>query len=204
MKRGKFIVFEGLDGSGKTTQIKRLAAHFAKQGVNCLATKEPTDMPLGNLAREVLLGNTPLSTDAFALLFAADRVEHVTREVLPALKAGVIVLCDRFVYSNMAFQGTAISQEIIASYNERAISLATPDLTIFIDVHPEECTRRIVSTRQTLEIYDGLKFAQEIRGLYLKAFDRYSERMPVKIVDGNMSEDEVFEQLLSTLTSLLV
>jgi len=205
INRGKFIVFEGLDGSGKTTQLKRLAAHFAKQaqGVSFLATKEPTDGTLGNLARHVLLGDTPLSTDAFALLFAADRVEHIIREVQPALEAGTFVLCDRFVYSNMAFQGTALPQEVIASYNERAVSLATPDLTIFIDVSPEECTRRIVSTRKNLEIYDGMEFAREIRNLYMKAFECYGERMPVKIVDGNMSEDEVFEQLLAIVSPLM-
>ena len=201
IKRGKFIVFEGLDGSGKTTQIKRIVKHLQKRGVRCLATKEPTDGPIGNIARLALHGTDPLSTDALALVFAADRAEHIAKQINPALTAGLHVLCDRFVYSNMAFQGTAIPLNILAAYNER--SLTAPDMTIFIDVDPEECTRR-QSRRKIKEIYDGLKLAQEIRSLYFKAFEQHRERMPVTVVDGNAGEDEVFARLLAVVTELLV
>ena len=197
VKRGKFIVFEGLDGSGKTTQIKRLGAHYAKAGINCLVTKEPTDGPIGVIARSALRGITPLSTEALALVFAADRLEHVVKEIRPALEAGINVICDRFIYSNMAFQGAAVPVGNLASYNERAMT--APDITIFIDTHPEECTRRILSTRQYLEIYDGEKLAWEIRERYLELFELFKDRMPVVTIDGNRSEQDVFSQLLDAL-----
>ena len=200
IKFGKFIVFEGLDGSGKTTQIKRIAKHLETQGVRCLVTKEPTDGSIGHIARLALHGKEPLSTDALALVFAADRADHIAKEVRPALKAGIHVLCDRFVYSNMAFQGTAIPLDIIAAYNRR--SLKAPDMTIFIDVHPEECARR-QSKRKIKEIYDGLEFAQEIRSLYFEAFKQHKDRMPVIVVDGNEEKDEVFARLLAIVTALL-
>ena len=201
IKRGKFIVFEGLDGSGKTTHIKRLTKHLQKQDIRCLATKEPTDGIIGNIARLALHGKEPLSIDALALIFAADRAEHIAKQINPALTAGLHVLCDRFVYSNMAFQGTAIPLNTIAAYNER--SLTAPDMTIFIDVTPEECARR-QSRRKIKEIYDGLKLAQEIRSLYFEAFEQHKERMPVTVVDGNGEEDEVFARLLAVVTALLV
>jgi len=201
VKRGKFIVFEGLDGSGKTTQIKRIVRHLQAQGVRCIATKEPTDGVIGNIARQALHGTEPLSVDALALVFAADRAEHIAKEVCPTLEAGIHVLCDRFVYSNMAFQGTAIPLDTIAAYNER--SLTAPDMTLFIDVDPEECVRR-QSRRKITEIYDGLAFAKEIRALYFEAFERHKGRMPVTVVDGNAKEEEVFARLLGKVSGLLV
>ena len=201
VERGKFIVFEGLDGSGKTTQIKRLASHFTEQGLNCLVTSEPTNGPIGVLCRSALRGITPMSQDAMALIFAADRMEHILEEVRPALDAGVHVLCDRYVYSNMAFQGDIVPISTIAAYNER--SMTKPDLSVFIDVKPEECSRRMTSSRQGAEIYDSPKLAIETRERYLKIFELYEKQMPIKIIDGNLSEDKVFVELLSALQDAL-
>jgi len=201
INRGKFIVFEGLDGSGKTTQIKRLSAYYAAHGIDCLVTKEPTDGPIGVLARSALHGSISLTTESLALLFAADRAEHVVRDIRPALEAGVNVLCDRFIYSNMAFQGMEVPMSTIASYNERA--MIAPDLTIFIDTHPKECTRRILSARQNLEIYDGEKLAWQIRGRYLELFGLFGDKMPVVTIDGNRQESDVFAQLLDVSGHLL-
>jgi len=199
MKRGKFIILEGLDGSGKTTQIKRLGAHFSEIGNDFLITREPTNSTLGRLARQVLLGEIPMPTEAFALLFAADRVEHLITEIRPALEAGRHVICDRFVYSNMAFQGAALSFETIAAYNNLAIS--EPDLCIFIDTQPQECTRRIAAARQTKEIYDGYENAVNIRNRYLQIFEQYP--VPVSIVDGNLQEDDIYQQLLNIINFAL-
>ena len=201
VKRGKFIVFEGLDGSGKTTQIKRLGAYFAEEGIRCIVTKEPTDGPIGVLVRNVLRGITPLSTESLALLFAADRAEHVTRQIRHALESGTHVLCDRFVYSNMAYQGMKIPLNTIAAYNERFFT--APDLTLFIDTDPKECARRITANRQTREIYDDEKLAQKIRPLYLEAFNLYRDQMPVTMIDGNLEKCDVFARLLYMIKLLL-
>ena len=196
MKLGKFIVLEGLDGSGKTTQINRLGAQLASAGV--LLTREPTNGPIGKLCRSALLGNTPLSQDALALLFAADRAQHLLTEIRPALDAGTHVICDRYIYSNMAFQGDAVPLEKIFAYNENA--LIPPDLTIFIDTSPEECSRRISNSRTQTEIYDGTALSKKIRLRYLRAFNDYGKIMPVTQVDGNLSA----ENLVEIINSLII
>ena len=201
-ERGKFIAFEGLDGCGKTTQIKRLAAHFSDAGIKYLLTAEPTGGLLGRLARNVLLEIVEMSAEALALLFAADRAEHVIRQILPALETGKHVLCDRFVYSNMAFQGTALPLAKIAAFNDTAISVR-PDLTLFIDVQPEECRRRMLPVRQSEEIYDGIKISHKIRERYYEAFQAYGTTMPVAVIDGNVPENEVFTQILTAVEGLV-
>lgn len=200
MRRGKFIVFEGLDGCGKTTQIKRLAAHFSETKMPYLLTAEPTEAPLGKLARDVLRGELSMTAEAFALLFAADRAEHVKKQIQPALDAGTHVFCDRFAYSNMAFQGTALPIGRIATFNEGAISLK-PDLTLFIDTEPEECSRRMSSSRQLEELYDGIKISHKIRERYFEAFRLYEKFMPVTVIKGNAAENEVYAQVLDAVAS---
>jgi len=201
VKLGKFIVLEGLDGSGKTTQIKRLVDYLSKNKHHCLTTKEPTDGPIGSLALETIRGLSSLSPDTLALLFAADRSEHILRKIRPALQAGINIICDRFVYSNLAYQGETIPQNTIFAHNSQF--LLPPDLTIFIDTSPEECTRRIISTRKSFELFDGVKRASNIRNEFLKAFVTYGKQMPVKIIDGNLDEDEVFKQLINAVEELL-
>jgi len=194
VKKGKFIVLEGLDGCGKTTQAQRLVEHLNKNKHHCLITKEPTDEAMGVMTRQALLGNISLTSNGLALLFAADRAEHTVNEIRPTLESGVNVICDRYVYSNLAFQGTEIPQDVIYSYNSH--SLLSPDLTIFIDTSLEECTRRIISTRKNFELYDGVNYARDIRARYLEAFEQYGKQMPVKIINGNQNEDEVFAELI--------
>jgi len=197
----KFIVFEGLDGCGKTTQIERLGAHLSNKGANCLVTREPTNGAIGSIARQALLGEIELSTDALALVFAADRAEHVEKVIRPSLAAGQHVLCDRFVYSNMAFQGTKLPIEAIAAYNARSFDAV--DMTIFIDVPPEECNRRISASRKNVEIYDKIEIMRRVRELYSEVFRLYGNVMPVSFIDGNAPEDDVFSKILSAVSGIL-
>jgi dTMP kinase len=208
--KGKFIVIEGIDGSGKTSQINRLGAYFAENNIPCFVTKEPSDRPIGNLARQAVCGGGKnlLSADALALLFAADRAEHLNKEIRPALAAGKVVLCDRFIYSNMAYQGMAVPMWAIASYNERFIKnteiFEKPDLTIFIDTPPEECTRRIIASRESFELFDGAETAQKIRSGYFEAFELCKAHMPVTVIDGNRSKNEIFSRLSAIINPLLI
>ena len=183
----KFIVFEGIDGSGKTTQIKLLSDRFKKHNIPHIVTKEPTDGPIGKLCRSVLSGDMPMSTEALALLFMADRAEHISSEILPALESGKYVLCDRYEYSNMAYQGI---QPV------RSSDRLDPDLTIFIDTDPEECTRRILHSRPNFEIYDGIENAKNIRAKYIEDFRRYKDWMPVEVISGVGRQDDVLARIL--------
>ena len=183
----KFIVFEGLDGSGKTTQLKLLAEWFEKRGVPHKVTKEPTDNPIGRLARSVVRGSESLSEEALSLLFSADRTEHSIKEIRPALEAGTYVICDRYIYSNIAYQNVPLDGNSI---------FLIPDITVFVDTSPEECTRRINSSRLAMEKYDGLDNAINIRNGYFNAFKEYSSVMPVEIINGNQNKGDVFAEIL--------
>jgi len=200
MIKGKFIVLEGLDGCGKTTQAQRLFEHLNGKH-RCLITREPTDEAMGVIARQALLGEVKLTPEGLALVFAADRAEHIAGEIRPALGAGINVICDRYVYSNIAFQGTEIPPSVVYAFNSHF--LIPPDMTIFIDTAPEECTRRIISTRKNFELYDGVSWAEAVRLRYLEAFEQYGEQMPVKMVNGNQGEDEVFAELLIVVGEVL-
>jgi dTMP kinase len=122
--RGKFIVFEGLDGSGKTTQLKLLSKRLEERSGegSVFVTREPSDNPVGSLIRSALRGEISLEAGTIALLFAADRCEHLAGEIIPNLERGRAVLCDRFYLSNLAYQGRFIGGDRLLSYNEDAVS----------------------------------------------------------------------------------
>ena len=196
---GKFIVFEGLDGSGKTTQISLLSQYLKKRGVVCCCTKEPSDGPIGALVRGAVRGSIEFEPESMALLFAADRAEHLAAEICPALAKGEIVLCDRFLLSNLAYQGTQISMKDIISFNKYNLR-PVPDITIFIDTEPAECTKRIINTRVEMEIYDGIEYASRIRTQYFSAFQLLDNYMKVVVIDGNKNEKDVFSRILECLS----
>ena len=134
-KKGVFICIEGLDGSGKSTQAKLLTKKLNKAGYNAIYTAEPSQGKIGKFIRKRLFEQARMPTTAEALLFAADRIEHVQNQVAPALEEGKIVVSDRYVYSSLAYQGSAgLSLDWIEAVNANALK---PDLCIFIDVEPE-------------------------------------------------------------------
>ena len=198
-QNGKFIVFEGLDGSGKTSQISRIVQHM--QG-NCITTKEPSDGLIGQLARNSVRGIASFAPEAMALLFAADRLDHIAKIIRPALEAGTHVLCDRYVYSNLAYQGMDIPLQTIAAYNSAAFDFVVPDLTIFLDTSPQECTQRILASRTETELYDGLEYAAKIREQYFHAFECFKHKMPVTHINGDAQKSAVTSMILEAVAKL--
>ena len=144
MPEGRFVVFEGLDGSGTTTQVSALRDWLAGRGVEVAVTHEPSDGLVGSLLREAIEERAVFDPVTLALGFAADRADHLAapgRGVVATLKTGAWVLCDRYVLSSLAYQsGQGVPLDWLAELNRFA---RTPDLTIFIDTPPEECLRRI-------------------------------------------------------------
>ena len=143
---GLFITFEGPEGSGKTTQIRLLAAELTKQGCQVLLTREPGGTKIGNAIREILLNQAheEMSSRAEALLFSAARAQLVAEVVRPALNAGKIVLSDRYIDSTVAYQGYGRKQELsdLRMLGEFATGRLMPDLTLFLDIEPAEGLRR--------------------------------------------------------------
>ena len=193
-KKGVFIVIEGLDGSGKTTQAKMLAKKLEKTH-KVLLTAEPSLGKIGSFIREdCLYEEKRLPTEAEALLFAADRIEHMYSEVKPALEAGKLVICDRYIYSSLAYQGSAgLSLEWIKTINARALQ---PDFSIFIDVPPERVIERLQRKKSVMET---LEIQRKVREVYLK----YVEKGELVRVDGDKPKDAVAAELGSKVLELL-
>lgn len=187
-KRGFFICIEGLDGSGKTTQAKILVKNLTKQGYEALYTAEPSNGKIGKFIRRYLHGEGRVSSVVEALLFAADRFEHVSEEISPALAEGKIVVSDRYVYSSMAYQGASgINIDWIRMINGYVLK---PDLAIFIDVEPEVVLQRI---RRKKTIMEDLKTQRMVREVYLKL----AEGGELKRVDGNRTRADLAKEILS-------
>jgi dTMP kinase len=193
-KKGIFICIEGLDGCGKTTQAKLLAKKLGKSH-KAVYTAEPSRGKIGTYIRECCLyGEKRLSTVVEALLFAADRVEHVENEVLPALREGRLVISDRYVYSSLAYQGAAgLSLEWIEKVNEHALK---PDLAVFIDVDPKTVMNRLKSKRSVME---NMETQQKVRDIYLK----FMAKGELFRIDGNRAKDEVSEALSAMVLKFL-
>jgi dTMP kinase len=193
-KKGIFIVIEGLDGSGKTTQAKLLAEKLSNSH-KVLLTAEPSNGKIGTFIRNSFLyEQTRLPTEAEALLFAADRIEHMQAELKPALDDGKIVLCDRYVYSSLAYQGSAgLSLEWIKTINARAIQ---PDFSLFLDVCPDRVLERL---RRKKSVMETLETQQKVREIYLK----YVEKGELIRIDGDNSKEVVANELYAKVIELL-
>jgi dTMP kinase len=160
-KRGTFICIEGIDASGKTTQARILVRNLCGKGIDAIYTTEPSKGDIGKfIRRHVLDREKRIPTVLEALLFAADRVNHLENEVKPALEKGKIVVCDRYVYSSLAYQGAAgLSLDWIQRINQYAL---VPDLAVFLDVSPEIVLKRLKRKKTVMETNANLQMVREV------------------------------------------
>jgi len=201
----RLIVLEGLDGAGTTTQSRRLVEHLRGRGRLAHLTREPSDGPIGRLIREMLGGRHALSEgrisqSTFGLLFAADRLDHLQREVEPRLAAGAIVVSDRWYHSSLAYQGTGADRDWIATLNARA---RRPDLTIFLQVRPEIAAQRRVAAGRVQELFEDLQMQQEVDAGYratVAELTALGER--IEVIDGELPPDAVFQQIAALTDSV--
>ena len=193
-KKGFFICVEGLDGCGKTTQAK-LLVHRLKSGYNAVYTAEPTQGSVGRFIKEYCLDVKQRGSSVVeALLFAADRSEHVEKEILPPLNAGKLVISDRYLYSSLAYQGAAgVDLDWIRQINKHAIK---PSLAVFIDVQPETVVQRLKPNRSVME---NLETQRRVREVYL----RFVENGELTPIDGNSSKERVGGDLLELVLAFL-
>tara|TARA_B100000315_G_C14319948_1_gene470318 strand:+ start:22 stop:648 length:627 start_codon:yes stop_codon:yes gene_type:complete len=198
MARAPFIVFEGIDGSGTTTQAEALKNWLEdRSDRRVFLTREPSDGPVGALIKQALRKRITFDPRVLALLFAADRIDHLDFEIQKRLDEGVTVLCDRYYLSSFAYQmvGTPEDLEWLEQLNARAIP---PDLTILIDVPADVVMKRIETGRWQTELFEKLEYQKAVRENYLTlARGSRSEKERIVVVDGNRSQDEVFEDICS-------
>jgi len=205
MSHGRFIVFEGLDGAGTTTQTARLATFLRNNGRSCVETCEPTDLLLGRTLRTALrgqwgeTGEGELNPGSVALLFAADRLDHLTRRVNPALEAGDIVISDRYVYSSMAYQGSLLEPQWVSTINSLA---RNPHLTLYVRVSVETAMSRLSARGDAREIYEKEAMLRSVYEGYERLVST-GEVANLVVVDGEVSIDQVFTQVRDAVEKLL-
>lgn len=200
-----FITFEGVEGSGKSTQVNRLAEFLQRQGKQVLVTREPGGTPIAEKIRTILLDreNSQLHYTTELLLYAASRAQHIQELILPALAVGKTVICDRFFDSTLAYQGYGrnIEHKLVQQLNQIAVQGLTPDTTIVLDIPAEQGLERIKSKRgagslDRLELED-LTFHRRVREGFLALAKGEPDR--VKIIDGMQDEDAVFNSIIKIL-----
>jgi dTMP kinase len=198
---GLFFVVEGIDGAGTTTQAKRLSDALREREIECHLTREPSDGPIGRLLREILAGDhKPNDATSLGLLFAADRADHLQREIEPALAAGKVVISDRYYHSSLAYQGSEEDRGWIATLNQRA---RTPDCTYFLQVDPEVAAQRRSDDDRSEEIFDHLDTQRRVAEGYLAVVRDMRESECIEVIDGQLPLDDISERMLSSVQEKL-
>ena len=203
---GQFFALEGIDGSGKTTQLKLLAKRLEAAGIPCLTTCEPTGRPIGKLLRQVLTGQLQCDSRVVAPLFAADRLDHLlNREegLCQAVEAGLTVLSDRYYFSSYAYQSVDLPLEWVIEANRPCAQLLRPTATLFIDVPPELALARIAQSRERTELFETRERLARTREQYFKAFELEKDRETVILIHGDRDVDAVAGEIWQAVSTLL-
>ena len=196
-----FVTFEGLDGSGKTTQVELLRAQLESEGRDVVATREPGGTPFGERVRELLLQGEEISPWAEAALFAAARAEHVARVIRPAIERGADVVCDRYLDSSLAYQGIArdLGIQRVLSLNLPAIGDLLPERTFLLLVDPADAAQRSGGARDRIE-REGEDFLMRVDQAYRELADAFPRR--IVAVDGTLAPEEIARLIRGQLREL--
>jgi dTMP kinase len=196
-----FLVIEGIDGAGTTTQTERLALALEERGIATHRTREPTDGPIGKLLRQILAGeHAPTDATTLGLLFAADRADHLQREIAPALDSGKVVISDRYYHSSLAYQGSEEDRSWIAILNQRAV---VPDCTFFLQVDPKVAAKRRDEDNRDEELFDKLETQMRVAEGYRQVVEARGVIERIECLDGHQSLDIIHDSLLKRTLSLL-
>ncbi len=194
-----FIVLEGLDGCGTTTQTAFLVEKLEKAGIPAVKTNEPTDGSIGRFIRSVLQKKESVDPFTLALLFSADRNEHVNGKngIIELAEAGKMVICDRYLFSSLAYQSLFIDFDTVAGLNRY---YPLPEYLFYIDLSPEECQKRMAARGEEAELFERLELQRKIEANYKKSLALLSDTaMKTIIIDGRSSKEEIHRQICQVL-----
>jgi len=198
-KKGLFITFEGIDGSGKSTQIDKIVEYIKGKNIEYIMTRDPGGTDLGCKLRNILLNyDGKIYPLCEMFLYLADRSQHVDEKILPALNSGKVVLCDRYIDSTLAYQGYARGLNIdeLINLNDLATHSLWPDLTLVFDIDTETALKRINRDKDRLES-EAQSFHQKVREGYLDLARRYPER--IKVINSNQSIDDIHKDVMEVI-----
>lgn len=203
MNKGKLIVFEGIDGCGKSTQIRLLAEALQKKGREVVMTAEPTDTETGRMLRRALSGAIPATPCQMAAMFTLDRIVHNTAEngITATLERGADMLSDRYYYSSLAYQGSLCDYEWVRAMNVECPDIRKPDLCIFLDISPAEALSRIGKRGEAKEIYEKEETLTVFRDTFLRVFNTLGDN--VAVIDASGDPEEVAARVLAAAEKIL-
>ena len=197
--KGIFIVFEGIDGAGKTTQVDLLAQNLASLGREVSLSAEPTTLATGKAIRRALSGEEKKSECEMAAMFVLDRIAHnINSEIgIRALtERGIDVISDRYYYSSLAYQGTATDYEWVKGMNINSPEIRRPDLCIYLDLLPEESLERISRGRESLEIYENLEKLTAVRAKFLSVVeDLRRDGESIYVVNAARAAEDIAKEI---------
>jgi len=198
MKKNLFIAFEGIDGSGKSTQVKLLSESLEKAGHKIYTTFEPTDSPIGRIIRDIFNHRLEADHRTIAGLFVADRLDHLLNKqngILRKMEEGYTVITDRYYFSSYAYHGAHMSLDWVIEANALSAGLLRPDINIFIDISPEISLKRIAKSRHSMELFETLDNLRQVKDKYYEAIEKLKDQERVFITDGNREQEAIFEDI---------
>ena len=206
MDKGIFIAFEGIDGSGKSTQIQLLKDRIMQKGIRCYQTCEPSAGPIGSMTRQILTGRMKADSRVIATMFAADRLDHLLNEVdgiAAKVNGGITVLTDRYYFSSYAYHSVDVPMDWVIKTNEESAKVLRPDLTIFIDIDADTAMERITKNRFHTELFEKKSRLEKVRDNYFKAFELLKEEENIIVIDGKKTPEEISKEIWMTVEGLL-
>jgi dTMP kinase len=206
MKKNFFIALEGLDGSGKSTQIKLLAEKLKGQGLKIYTTAEPTNSRIGHIIKDIFKHKMEADHRTIAALYAADRLDHLTNNtdgILKKMEEGYTVITDRYYFSSYAYHGTHMDINWVITANSLSADLLRPDLNIYIDISPEESMRRLNKGRDSIELYESIENLKNVKDKYFEAFEILRGRENVSVVNGNRPKKEISNEIWNEVSKLV-
>lgn len=200
--KGLFISFEGIDGVGKTTQVEALKDYLQSSGREVVVTREPGGTQLGKTLREILLHGTSVSARTEALLFAADRAQHVAQVIRPALSRGAVVITDRYIDSSLAYQagGRELTMDDVRTLSEWATDSLWPNRTYLLDMQPEDAFKRLHREQDRMESA-GIDFARRTREAFLDLAQESADRY--RVLDATFSAKSLSELIVQDAHNLI-
>ena len=207
MKKNLFIAFEGIDGCGKSTQVKLLSGNLEKAGHKVYSTFEPTGSPIGSVIRDIFNHKIEADHRVIAGLFVADRLDHLlnkTNGILKKMEEGYTVITDRYYFSSYAYHGVHMPLDWVIKANSLSEELLRPDLNIYIDIDPEISMQRLNIGISSLELYETVENLRLVRDKYLESIEQLKFKEKVHMSDGNRSAEIIAADIWEVVSKMSI
>lgn len=207
MRKNLFIAFEGIDGSGKSTQVKLLSYNLKNAGHKVYLTCEPTDSPIGKMIRSIFSHKMEADHRTIAGLFVADRLNHLlnkTDGILKKLEEGYTVITDRYYFSSYAYHGAHMPMDWVIEANRLSADLLRPDLNIYIDISPEASMERLTNERSSIDLYETVENLKTVRSKYKEAFELLKIKENIFMLDGNRAPHVIASEIWNEVSNISV